>query len=71
MADLHSKRDDELEQKDQSIFSRVVILAGIALILLFLGALFLVNRAGRHIQPLNPDKHPTSQVVGPAREWMA
>ena len=63
---LHSKADVELEKRDRGIFARVVILAGIALAIFFLAALLLVRRAGRHIEPVNPDKHPASELVMPA-----
>ena len=63
MADqLHSRRDDELESKDQRQFSRAVVLAGIAILLIFAVALIAVRWAGRQIHPVNPDKHPTSEL---------
>jgi hypothetical protein len=71
MSELHSKHDDQLESRDRGIFARVVLLAGIALLVLFLAALLLVRRAGRHIDPVNPDRHPTSQVVLPVDRWLA
>jgi hypothetical protein len=70
MGKLHTERDDELEAKDQSIFGRVVMLAGIALLIILLAALLFVKRAGRHIEPVNPDKHVTSQVVRPTNDWL-
>ena len=64
MADeLHSRKDDELEQRDQRTFGRVVMMAGIAIAVIFVLALFAVRIAARHVRPVNPDKHPTSQLV--------
>jgi hypothetical protein len=68
---LHSRKDDELEKKDQGIFSRTVLLAGIALLVLFGLALLLVRHAGRHVEPVNPDSHPTSRsVTSQTERWV-
>lgn len=66
---LHTRADNELEERDRSIFSRVVLLAGIALFLIFVAALVFARPLGRYIRPTHPDKHPTSEVVLPARAW--
>ena len=63
MADeLHTRGQNEFEKKDQTQFSKAVILAGIAMLLVFVVALIVVRWAGRKIQPVNPDKHPTSEL---------
>ena len=63
MDKLHSRKDDELEQRDQGIFGHVVVYAGIALLVIFAIALLVVKMTGRQIQPVNPDKHPSSLLV--------
>ena len=73
MADeLHSRKDDELEQRDQRTFGRVVMMAGAALAIIFVLALFAVRIVAKHVRPVNPDKHPTSQLVLRATDrWAA
>ena len=68
--ELHSTADNELEAKDQSMFKRSMVYAGIAVVLIFLAALLLVQRAGRHIRAVQPNPHPTSEVVWRATEWV-
>lgn len=63
MADeLHTRGQNELEKKDQTQFSKAIIMAGIAMLVIFVAALILVRWAGRRVQPVNPDKHPTSEL---------
>ena len=47
--ELHSKKDDELEQTDQHSFSRVVIAAGVAMGAIFVLALVAMWVAGRFV----------------------
>jgi hypothetical protein len=70
MGELHSRKDDELERRDLGTFGHVVAFAGIALLLVFAIALLAVKMAGRHIETVNPDKHPTSQVIARADRWL-
>lgn len=63
MKKLHTKADNELESKDQKMFAKALVLAGIALAVLFVAALLLVHRAGRHIQPVS--RHESSQIALP------
>ena len=66
MADeRHSRRDYDIERKDQKQFSKAVVLAGIAMLLIFAAALLLVRWAGRRVQPVNPNKHSTSELREP------
>jgi hypothetical protein len=64
MADeLHSRKDNELEEKDQNQFAKALVMAGVAMLVIFVVALLVVRWAGRRIQPVNPDKHPTSELL--------
>lgn len=67
--ELHSRTDNELEHRDQHIFGRVVMLAAIAAGVIFLAAIVLVGPMGKLIHSVNPDKHPTSQVVVAPPAW--
>ncbi len=60
---LHSRKDNDLEHRDQQIFGRVVMLAVIAVGVIFLAAIVLVGPVGKLIHTVKPNKHPTSQVV--------
>ena len=74
MADeLHSHRDNQIERKDQRQFARAVVMAGIAMLLVFVLALLLVRWAGRRVHAVNPDKHPTSELREPGvvQQWAA
>lgn len=48
-SELHSKKDEELEQRDQQIFSHVVIAAGVAMGAIFVLLLLAVGLAGRFV----------------------
>ena len=52
-------------------FLLVVILSGIAILIIFLGAYLLLSDTGKKLLPrLSPNSHPTSQVIG-APNWTA
>ncbi len=61
--ELHSPEDDELERRDQQSFSRVVVVAGVAIMVILVLALLVVRFAGGHIRPVYPDRHPASHLV--------
>jgi hypothetical protein len=51
------------ERKADSRFLPVVILAGIALIIILIGAIMLIRGKGRKIVPQSQDNHPSSCLV--------
>jgi hypothetical protein len=68
MGELHSRKDDRLEQTGLSVFGHVVVYAGVALLVVFLVALLVVKMMGRHIESINPDRHPTSRLISGASD---
>jgi hypothetical protein len=64
MKPLHSKKQNEMEATDQRIFSRVVVLAGIALVVLLAIGLLLVKVAGKHVDL--PHTHTVSSLASGA-----
>ena len=68
---LHSKEENKMEARDQRMFSRAVIWAGVAMLVIFVLALLLVRRSAAHIQPVTPNNHPTSRLVQAAPESLA
>jgi flagellar basal body-associated protein FliL len=51
------------ERKGDSRFLPVIILAGIALVVLLIAAVFLIKGKGTKVVPHEPDSHPTSSVT--------
>ena len=63
MDNLHSRKDEEMEERDQKIFARVVIYAGIAVAIFFAVGLLVVWIGGAHLPGLSAAKHTTSCIV--------
>ena len=52
---------------DRRIFPRVVLLAGIALLVILVAAIFIVRPAAKKIQPVTPNGRSALQTVGIAQ----
>ena len=67
--ELHSRKDNELEQRDQKIFGRVVMMAGIAAALIFIAAIVLVGTVGGLIHAVQPAETPPWRVLAQPDRW--
>lgn len=71
MDNLHSRQNEELEERDQKMFARVVVSAAVAAVIIFIVGFVIICVSGTHLPGLNTASHFTSAVVLGARGFSA